>query len=95
MTEQPLKLEDLTGEVEYRTASGTVASAHISSRIRYPRPEDCTYPEPYKSAWNGKIFVSPTQAAIDRGDWWPARGEADMHWSEFARLENGREVQAG
>ena len=80
-----MKLEDLHGDVEYRLASGGTGSAHISGRVRQPRPEDRTYPYPFKSAWNGRIFLSVTQPAIDRGDWWPARGEADFRWDDADR----------
>ena len=77
-----MQLEELTGEVEYRLAGGGVGSAIIAGRIRQPCQEDRTWPRPYRSAWNGIIFLSVTQDEIDHGDWWPARGEAQVKWNE-------------
>lgn len=61
------QLAELSGTVEYDLAGGGVATATMSSRVRFPRPEDATYPHVYRSAWNGQIFLSFTQAALDEG----------------------------
>jgi len=66
-----IALADLPADVTYKLSAGGTSTAIMTDRVKYPRPCDQTYPHPYRSAWNGIIFLSFTQAAIDRGDVWP------------------------
>jgi hypothetical protein len=73
------KLEDLAGDIEYDVLppdhpGHRVARAWIAGPVKYPRPEDDSYPHPYRSAWNAKVcrFISVTQRNLDRGDIRPA-----------------------
>jgi len=67
-----MTLDELTGVVQYRTWDGQTADALIHTRVLYSRPEDRTYPHPYRGALNTRgATLSFTQAAIDRGDVWP------------------------
>lgn len=75
-----MKLEDLTGVVEYDVLppdhpKHRVAQATIISRVRFPRPEDSTYPRPYRSAHNAEtgFVISVTQEALDNGTTRPLR----------------------
>lgn len=60
-----MDLQSLTGDIEYLTSREEWVKANVHGDISFPREGDCTYPHPYKSAWNGKIFVSITQDMID------------------------------
>jgi hypothetical protein len=72
-----LRLKDLTGVVEYRVAGGDrIAKAVINTRVLYARPEDTTYPHPYRNALNEAGWhISVTQRALDAGEVWPVDDE--------------------
>src|SRR5215471_18022677 len=64
-------LDDLVGAVQYKTWDGSTADALIHTRVLYSRPEDQSYPHPYRQGLNRRgVSISFTQAAIDRGDVW-------------------------
>lgn len=89
-----IQLEVLRGTVEYDVfepghPKHFVARAVISGRVKYPRLEDHTYPHPYKSAWNGVIFISVTQEALDNGTTRPvevAEGEPQFGWDKSEEI---------
>ena len=72
-----VKLEDLTGWVEYDVNGHLpegdplryVARAWVSGRTMFPRREDASYPHPYKPAWNAKVqrHISIRQIDLDNG----------------------------